>query len=395
MSLSNPALQGKPWVKALPLQLKQLFSPLLRMLYLDVTFFTAAYGDGQLTMAYLGTNQGRARFWGKRIVGKGGHEVSGKRIWIWNLDFYLARHRPDCQMVMVETSRISEFLLRKPGFMVPMWIQLALDSSKPFSELKQDCQRLQKIPRAIRKNNIGHELSNNPADVDPFIDTMHYPFIRRQHDDTAFLTARETIHEAAAKSDLLYITHEGARIAGVFLQYEGDTVTMCYSGVVDNLPEDLQYNWGGSYYYFGLLRAIEKKMSRYSLGGTSPFLTDSLTYFKLSFKPYLLTESHLPQHFIKMSFRKQDSVLTRFLQEHPFVAFTDSGRFERHLFVNAATVETPEQYGQLFARIQCGNLGKTTVHVEGDVEKIRKFASQSANVDTVATFQKWDVLTPR
>jgi hypothetical protein len=382
----------KPFANTLFLPIKKLFSPLTRLLYLDVHFFTSpGINNEPLCLAYLGMDKIRARCWGKRIGGEDVIESTGKRIWLWNLESYLTKHQPDCQLVMVEICKLSEALLfLKRGFKLPTWMHLALDSSKSLEELKKSCFRLKvEIPRLIRKNNLGYEISNNPAELDDFIEQMHKPFIVGRHGDSAFLCSNQSILDVFQKSDLLYITQEGTRIAGIMLQYENGLAALRFSGVKDNRLEYYRSGCIGALYYYGLQHVMEKGIPCFDFGGTSPFLTDNLTYFKLSFKPFVMKTTYLTDVVIKMIFRKKDSALTHFLQGHPFIAISQHNHFDRHVFANAETIESAAQFDELFKNIQCGNLATTRIHVQGDMEKIKNLASQSALSGPAFVYKKW------
>jgi hypothetical protein len=392
MALKTIVQKSKPLVNALFLPIKKLFSPLTRLFYLDVHFFTSpGVNKEQLCLAYLGMDKIRARCWGKRVGGEDVIESTGKRTWIWNIESYLKKHKPDCQLVMVETCKLSETLpFLKQGFKLPTWMHLALDSSKSLEELKKGCFRLKvEIPRLIRKNNLGYEISRNPNDLDAFIEQMHQPFILGRHGDSAFLCSRQSIVDVFQKSDLLYITQEGTRIAGIMLQYENGLAALRFSGVKDNRIEYYRSGCIGALYYYGLQHVMEKGIPCFDFGGTSPFLTDNLTYFKLSFKPYVMKTTYLTDVFIKMVCRKQDSTLAHFLQTHPFIAISPQHHFERHIFANTATIESVAEFDELFKNIQCGNLATTLVHVQGDVEKIKNLASQSALNSPAFVYRKW------
>ncbi|MES2626793.1 MAG: hypothetical protein V4628_16015 [Pseudomonadota bacterium] len=377
-----------------PASIKKPFSLVHQWLCLDVYFFSSPDNVSEkLHCAFLGMNGGRARCWGKRVCGDDAIETTGEKIWIWQLESYLAKHKPECQLVMIETSKLGEIFLRnKDGFKLPMWIQLALDSTKTLKELNKASYRLEgEIPRLIRKNKLGHELSTNHDELDVFIDQMHLPFISGRHGDSAFYSSRQDIHKVFEQSELIYITQEGNRIAGVMLHAENGMATLRFSGVKDARPEYYRSGSVACFYYFGLLRAMEKGMSCFNFGGSSPFLTDNITYFKLSFKPYVMENTHLADHFIKMMFRKQDLALTRFLQTHPFIAMSEEKKFERHVFANAAFIETADQFDELFKKIQCDNLASTVVHVQGDLERVANIASQSAQSRTPLVCEKWDL----
>lgn len=325
-------------------------------------------------MVYLGMSPARARVWAKRICGENYSETPlAPRIWYWQIEQHITKEFPDCQLVLIETCSLTERLLaRKPGFKLPLWAQLALDTTLTFEQLKRASLRLRdEIPRTIRKYSLQLEISTNPDEVDEYIERMHIPFISGRHQEIAFLASKESIHRIFGRSELLFVTRDGERIAGVMLHCENEIASLHYIGVKDNRIEHLKTGCIGALYYFALLRSIEKGMRTLHFGGTSPFLTDSLTFFKLSFRPAAVPNTFIPDHFVKLMVRRKTPAMLDFLQKNPFISVDDQLAFVRNVFVDASRIDSVAGFDDVFRKIGCGNIAATRIHVEGDVNFIR------------------------
>src|SRR5688500_4734788 len=132
---------------------------------------------------------------------------------------------------------------------------------------------------------------------------MHIPYVTGQHQQNAYIPKWETINKMYQSSDMVFISRAGEDIAGMMLHYRNNNASLHYPGVKHNKIEYLKTGCVGALYYFCILRSIDKGMKALHLGGTSPFLTDSLTFFKLSFRPGVIPNTFLPDFFVKFSLR--------------------------------------------------------------------------------------------
>ncbi len=367
--------------KLLPFWLRNSFTPLFQCIYLPCyVFVSPSDSDNRISMAYLGMSPARARIWAKRICGENYTEsLQSPRIWYWQLARHLDEKAPDCQLVLVETCPLTERMLaHKPGFKIPIWIQLALDATLTFEQLKRASLRLRdEIPRTIRKYSLQLDISTNPDELDEFIARMHVPFISGRHQEVAFLASKESILQIFESSELLYITKDGERIAGVMLHCRNNIGSLHYIGVKDNKVEHLKTGCIGALYYFALLRSIEKGMQSLHFGGTSPFLTDSLTFFKLSFRPSAIQNTFIPDHFVKLMLRRKTPELLNFLQKNPFISIGDKLEFVRNVYVDSRKIESLAAFDDVFKKIACNNVAATRVYVEGDINFIRECLQSS------------------
>jgi hypothetical protein len=331
-------------------------------------------------MAYLGMNPARARIWAKRICGGDYIETPlAPRIWYWQIERHITRECPDCQLVLFETCNLTERLLaRKPGFRIPLWVQLALDTTSTFEQLKRASLRLRdEIPRTIRKYSLELEISTNRDDVEEHIERMYIPFISGRHQEFAFLASRESMYGIFESAELLFVTRDGERIAGVMLHCKNNIASLHYLGIKDNRVEHLKTGCIGALYYFALLRSIEKGMHSLHFGGTSPFLTDSLTFFKLSFRPAVIPNTFLPNHFVKLMLRRKTPALLDFLHRNPFISVDDKLAFVRNVYVDSGKIASVTDFDDVFKKIGCGNITATQVHATGDTNFIRNYLQSS------------------
>src|SRR5688572_23161155 len=116
-----------------PQWLRNSLGPVFQCTYLHCFLFSSrADADNRICMAYFGMNRARARVWAKRICGEHYWEAEdAPRIWYWGIEAYLEEEFADCNLRLIETCALTERILAgKPGFKIPMWIQLALDTTK-------------------------------------------------------------------------------------------------------------------------------------------------------------------------------------------------------------------------------------------------------------------------
>jgi hypothetical protein len=360
--------------KLLPLWLRSSLTPLFQCIYLHCfRFRSAGELDDGIHLAYLGMSRARARVWAKRICGDSYIEDHyAPRIWCWSIDSYLRKQFPDCNLRLIETCKLTEVLLAgKPGFKIPMWIQLALDTTRSIEQLKRASQRMRdEIPRTIRKYGLRLELSTDAAKVEPLIEQMHIPYIKGRHQENAFLPSKDAVRVRFKDSEMLFIKIENETIAGIMLHCLNNVASLHYIGVKDNRLEYLKKGCVGAMYYFAILRSIERGMPTLHFGGTSPFLTDSLTFFKLSFRPHVIANTFLPDYFVNFSLRRKTPQLLAFLRKNPFISTDGKGAYYRNVYLDSTSIQSVNDLDDVFKKIPCGNIARTRIYVQGDPDHI-------------------------
>lgn len=344
--------------------LKRLISPILCWFRFPLILYKS--DSSGLYLAFAGHNRDRANTWAKRILGPNYSEVSSSKVWLWQC-YRACRH---CPILLVETSQFNEwFLTRYKGYKVSMWNQYALDLSSGLNALKQKSFRLRNdIPRQIRKHSLNHEISHDIHDLRCYIETMHVPYIAGRHEETAFFSNPDQIEKLFARGELLYVTSENKRIAGVILDYENDMASIRYIGVLDNNSEYIRKGCIGATYYFAIKRALERGCNRFNFGGSSPFLNDGLTYFKLSFKPFIMENTYLEDHHVRMMFPANKPALVPFCRNNGFIYEKSSREWVRVIFLEASELLHRKKLKSRLKAIECKGILHTEFYIVGEEE---------------------------
>ncbi len=380
--------------KVFPRRLREWLSPFVSSLYLPVHFYSRAGDAGDSTVvACLGVNEDRTRLWGKRILGPAFVHTQGPRVWLWSLDNLLRDRMPDCNVVVVETHPVSALLLRwRGGFKVPMWIQFCVNTSLPLEDLKKRSAKLrEQIPRLIRKHDLSCEINNDEEVLKVFVDTMYLPYISGRHGDTAFLSSMEEIVRVSERADLLLIRKGGEIIAGGLIEREGAMATLRHIGVKDNNPEYMKVGAVGALYYFSILHAKSCGLSEFNMGGTNPFLSDGVAFFKLTLKPAVARISYLSEYPVKLMFRKKSPYLLEFLQGNPFLHLSGGGRFEEMLLVDNTTGGYEQNLEQLLKKTRCDGVAGTQLAAKDDSSAARERLQKV--IDTVAAPDAFSIVS--
>lgn len=378
----------------IPLSIKKLLSPFISWLYAPLHLYEELLPDKSkgLYLAYFGFNKDRARLWAKRALGEHFKESGYKKMWIWQIDSKLKSICPDCQLIMVETSRVNKiFLSSQHGYTMPMWVQFAIDTRKTLDELKSTSFRIKRdIPRLIKKHGLSLETSNEMEDLDNFIDTMHIPYIQGRHTNTAFFSPRQVIQKVFTHSTILFIVHNGMRIAGVLLELQNNTANLRYIGIKNNNPEYLRLGCIGALYFFAIKQAIDQKIECFNFGGSNPFLNDGLSYFKLSFKPYVMKNTYLSEHLIKLIPRGKSQHLSNYFYKNPFIYLDKNSKFVKIVFLKSCDFDKPKEIASFLKAIQCENIYETRLYIDGEIEKVKTFVKECRLDDNRITFHTWN-----
>jgi hypothetical protein len=188
---------------------------------------------------------------------------------------------------------------------------------------------------------------------------MHVPYISGRHEETAFFSEIEQIEKLFADGDLLYVTYNNQRIAGVLLDYQNEMATLRYIGVLNNNADYLKKGCIGATYYFAIKHAIAQGYNRFNFGGSSPFLNDGLTYFKLSFKPFIMENTYLEDHYVRMMFPAKTSAFVPFTLNNGFIYEQRNREWNRLIFVEPEEFRDLKRIRSRLKSLQCKGIHRT------------------------------------
>jgi hypothetical protein len=191
-------------------------------------------------------------------------------IYAWSLRKFVSRH----DKVMIDMhNHLARFF--SDGIISVYGVRQTFDLSTPVSEIFKK-KWIKDQRRKIQE--FQPEFSDDPADLDFFIDSLYLPYIQNRHEDANILKKIFLKRQMDKNGDLCFLKKDGRIVAGALNNRVGDT----YHFVVLGLIDDKYLGQGAiaALYYNCILRAQEKGAKYIEFGISRPFISDGLLNYK-------------------------------------------------------------------------------------------------------------------
>lgn len=305
-----------------------LFWARIRAFWLPVSIYRGAVHNSttKANFVYIGWNEQIAGYW-LSFVFQDYEKVSGHiKIPVWKLKKFVKGITADNDLVMVEMANriVSHFLRNINGFDVPRWLKTYIDIKYSLAYKR----RVKEICRLNRKNAFTFEKAVAVEDFDFFYHRMYEPYIKSRYRETAVIEKyKPMLKEFTDRNSVIYfLLQNGSRIAGMYVGYIKGVPHGHALGVLDGSSEILKSGVTAPLYYFALEEHYRKGENIMTLGGTSPFLNDGLTRFKLSLRAKISDVTQQDSIMLKIIPSGTDEI-RKFLKSNPFVFMEDKKMF--------------------------------------------------------------------
>ena len=141
------------------------------------------------------------------------------------------------------------------------------------------------------------------------------------------------------KSTIYFVIKDGVRIAGLFVQDLEGMPTLRKLGILGGSDEILRMGVISALYYYVLADLKRNNFKRVNVGGTSPFLKDGLTKYKLSHGAKVSEIPYQDSPRLKMFPLEFSSAVKDFLIANSFINIEND-----FLYCNVFIDETKEEY---------------------------------------------------
>jgi hypothetical protein len=251
--------------------------------------------------------------------------------WIWNVSKFLPQVLGCSVVALAVQKRQLKYLLFKPHFFIPAWIDTEIDlpPEKRLTKGKRFTSDLVKI----RKQGWQYELGNGTAAVEDFYDNYYKPYIGRVHAASNFMVSREVVKARAPDCELLWLKKEGSVLAAQLIVREAIRPRLWCLGVRDG---DAQHVKDGAHIaacHFSLDYLAKQGYRKASLGWTRAFLRDGVLSFKNRWSPRIINSTF---EGFALSFPSCSKATQSFLLNNPFI-HQKSGALHSALFVSSET----------------------------------------------------------
>jgi hypothetical protein len=229
-----------------------------------------------LKVFFAGSETQKAHLSGLAFGGTCKEHYYGK-LYFWNILYWLRINRHQCDIAILEGSRLHRFLYKKSSdFFMPIWLKtkVAIPLLVTSRSYKEDIRR-------IRKCQLSYEITREDDKVDNFYHHMYRPAVNASHGKSTIEIGYDNMKKLLDqdKCVLLLVIKEGMSIAGALI-------------ILGNLPRlwaigvrsgDLTYrkcSANTAAYHFGAQYLTEQGYQTMHLGMSRGFLNDGILQYK-------------------------------------------------------------------------------------------------------------------
>ncbi len=164
------------------------------------------------------------------------------------------------------------------SFLVPDWVEGETDLAVFFAT-PPNRSRAEDL-RRVHRHRLRPYVMRKPRDIRGFYDTMHLPYIRRQHGALAEEVPHAEMSRRFLDSDLLLVESESEPIAGIGIDTSGSIPRLFGLGVLEPIDRHLAMSAVGAAYQFSFEYLAAAGHSRVGLGYSRPLIDDGVLQYK-------------------------------------------------------------------------------------------------------------------
>ncbi len=240
---------------------------------------------------------------------------------ITSLPKILSKNFQDSDITILKTDRFfSRFLKKKSFFLIPAWINMKLDISKPFDDIVHKFKKSAKEDvRKIKKFNYTYELTNELEEFDRFFHEIRDPHFQRRVGKQAIpgTTSYSELKVGFQLGSLLKIKDGDQTIAGFIIVHNDHMAHPHFMGI--KVDKELYKAAGSALFYFFIKWAKENNISLLNFGMTRPFLNNGPFRFK---RKWSMTAEMTKKWFDVFAFKVNphcSEAIESFFEHNPFL----------------------------------------------------------------------------
>lgn len=302
-------------------------------------------------LVYVGWDQRIMDYWLLTFFSHFKPTAPVEKIPVSRIEAYLTEPKTLQGLAIVElnTRQIEVQCEKLNGYIIPRWLKMYLDVEASI----QLIERYNSIPRKIRKFAMTVEQGNGAEDFLFFYDRMYKPYVVNRHKCSAVIEDRKQMLEDFLKSTstLYFVLVQGTRSACLYVQYFQGVPYLHGVGVLDGSDEIMRTGSLAAAYYFALLDFRQKNITRVNIGGTSPLISDGLTWFKMTLGGRVSEMEKQKSLRLKLVLLGHDFGVEKLLASHPFI-YIQENALKVVFYKDGDSIETDELFQKRYERAQ-------------------------------------------
>ena len=302
------------------------------------------WGNGQLKILFYGDEKELAYFSTLLYSELFTKDKLGK-VFIWNLKSLFNSDISKPNMIICAVDKLFLRILNRQGFLIlPQWVQLLLDLSKPISEIwylsKNQKKSLKDDLRKIKKYHYSYKISHDPDDFELFYYQMYRPYALTRYESNLILNSYNHMKLIFDNGFLLFIKRGNEYISGNLIYFDNSTPTLHSLGVKDGNFEFVQQGAIAALYYFTIHWAKEQGYRWIDFYFARPFLKDGVFNYKRKMGMEI-QRSKKSRTFFGMKIVSLNQSVHDFFANNPFI-YLDRGQLNGLTLVGQNHPFTPK-----------------------------------------------------
>jgi hypothetical protein len=230
--------------------------------------------------------------------------------------------KDDIDAVIIKCDRFYSGYLEKKGYkIIPEWVRMTLDISKPLKDFFSDLPRSAKEDiRKIKNLGYDYEISNDEDELEFFYKKMYVPYVSWRYKDTDILTNFYTIKILFEQgSKILFVKYKNDYIFGGLFNKKKNMVTATYAGIKEGEFDHLKKGVIAASYYYLINHSKNEGAKYIDLGSCRSFVNDGLFLYKLKWGAKIGKSGHESSEIFAFKECKKNRAIESFLNNNPFV----------------------------------------------------------------------------
>jgi hypothetical protein len=145
------------------------------------------------------------------------------------------------------------------------------------------------------------------------------------------ITDMNQLWNSLSKPFLLAIREKGVMVCAAVCKESEDSIDLMVMGLLDGKDEYRRHGVIGAIYYFAIIEGEKKGLHYIDVGGSHPFLTDSLTKYKMGLGAEFVTDDNpmdqCPGHWLGVN--KNSAAAMDFISNNSFICLNKEHRVVR------------------------------------------------------------------
>jgi hypothetical protein len=305
--------------------LKYRYFTILENFYLHIYVLEGQekYGKKNLKVLFCGNRNSLLYLTDLLFFNKPKQEYLGKNL-AWKISKILNSYSHSLDLTILKTDKFLYKFFQKKGFVIiPEWISITLDISKPIEEIKKNFKKSAKEDLIkIKKYNYSYEATTDAEKFDHFFYKIRQEYFSKRVGEQALpgSTAYHDIRCTFNNGKLFLLKRDEKYVAGfIIVKHKNNIISPHFMGIIEHPYMDQAA--GSALIYSFICWAKEQKFDTITFGLTRPFLDDGSLRFKRKWG-MVINKDHRFRSIFALRFNNfENDAVYDFLEHNPFIHY--------------------------------------------------------------------------